>query len=87
MRIDRDVAHAALREQVEGLLTRMTATWSSAIRRLHKIAELLPQAVGAMKDIEGKLTLRRARSSAAARRHRRFRSSRRLRNNIRRRSA
>ena len=49
------LSQSRLREQVEGLLTRMN---SQLIRRdpaFQKIVELLPQAVDAMKEAEGKL--------------------------------
>jgi hypothetical protein len=45
-----------LREQVEGLLTRMNSQLVERDPAFAKIAELLPQAVSAMKDAEGKLS-------------------------------
>jgi hypothetical protein len=45
-----------LREQVEGLLTRMNSQLVERDPAFAKIAELLPQAVSAMKEAEGKLS-------------------------------
>src|SRR5262245_37644943 len=45
-----------LREQVEGLLTRMNSEFIQQDPKLKQIGELLPQAVTAMKDAEGKLS-------------------------------
>ena len=44
-----------LREQVEGLLTRMNSEFIQQDPKLKQIGELLPQAVTAMKEAEGKL--------------------------------
>jgi hypothetical protein len=45
-----------LREQVEGLLTRMNSEFIQQDPKLKEIGELLPQAVTAMKEAEGKLS-------------------------------
>ena len=50
------LSQSRLREQVEGLLTRMNSQLVERDPAFAKIAELLPQAVGAMKDAEGKLS-------------------------------
>jgi hypothetical protein len=50
------LSQSRLREQVEGLLTRMNSQLVERDPAFAKIAELLPQAVAAMKDAEGKLS-------------------------------
>src|SRR4030095_11536573 len=50
------LSQSRLREQVEGLLTRMNSQLVERDPAFAKIAELLPQAVTAMKDAEGKLS-------------------------------
>jgi hypothetical protein len=45
-----------LREQVEGLLTRMNSEFIQQDPKFKQIADLLPQAVTAMKEAEGKLS-------------------------------
>jgi hypothetical protein len=50
------LSQSALREQVEGLLTRMNSQLVQQDPAFAKIAELLPQAVTAMKEAEGKLS-------------------------------
>jgi len=45
-----------LREQVEGLLTRMNSEFIQQDPKFKEIADLLPQAVTAMKEAEGKLS-------------------------------
>ncbi|HZM95451.1 MAG TPA: DUF4175 family protein [Vicinamibacterales bacterium] len=50
------LSQSRLREQVEGLLTRMNSQLVERDPAFAKIAELLPQAVSAMKDAEGKLS-------------------------------
>jgi hypothetical protein len=49
------LSQARLREQVEGLLTRMNSRLTEQDPAFRKIAELLPQAVEQMKDAEAKL--------------------------------
>ncbi len=49
------LSQSRLREQVEGLLTRMNSQLVERDPAFAKIAELLPQAVTAMKEAEGKL--------------------------------
>jgi hypothetical protein len=49
------LAQSRLREQVEGLLTRMNSRLVEQDPSFAKIAELLPQAVAAMKEAEAKL--------------------------------
>jgi Domain of unknown function (DUF4175) len=50
------LSQSRLREQVEGLLTRMNSQLVERDPAFAKIAEYLPQAVTAMKDAEGKLS-------------------------------
>jgi hypothetical protein len=50
------LSQSRLREQVEGLLTRMNSQLVERDPAFAKIAELLPQAVAAMKEAEGKLS-------------------------------
>jgi hypothetical protein len=50
------LSQSRLREQVEGLLTRMNSQLVERDPAFAKIAEYLPQAVAAMKDAEGKLS-------------------------------
>jgi hypothetical protein len=50
------LSQSRLREQVEGLLTRMNSQLVERDPAFAKIAELLPQAVTAMKEAEGKLS-------------------------------
>ncbi len=49
------LSQSRLREQVEGLLTRMNSRLVEQDPRFKKVAELLPQATAAMKDAEAKL--------------------------------
>jgi hypothetical protein len=49
------LSQSRLREQVEGLITRMNSQLVERDPAFAKIADLLPQAVAAMKDAEGKL--------------------------------
>jgi hypothetical protein len=49
------LSQARLREQVEGLLTRMNSRLVEQDPRFKKVAELLPQAANAMKEAEKKL--------------------------------
>ena len=50
-----ELAQSKLREQVEGLLTRMNSELVQRDPAFAKIAEMLPQAVTAMKEAEGQL--------------------------------
>ena len=50
------LSQCELREQVEGLLTRINSELVERDPAFAKVAELLPQAVTAMKEAEGKLT-------------------------------
>jgi hypothetical protein len=50
------LSQSRLREQVEGLLTRMNSQLVERDPAFAKIAEFLPQAVSAMKEAEGKLS-------------------------------
>jgi hypothetical protein len=50
------LSQSRLREQVEGLLTRMNSQLVERDPAFAKIAEMLPQAVQAMKDAEGQLS-------------------------------
>ena len=50
------LSQSKLREQVEGLLTRINSQLIERDPAFAKVAELLPQAVTAMKEAEGKLT-------------------------------
>ena len=50
------LSQSRLREQVEGLLTRMNSQLVERDPAFAKIAELLPQAVASMKEAEGKLS-------------------------------
>jgi hypothetical protein len=50
------LSQSRLREQVEGLLTRMNSQLVERDPAFAKISELLPQAVAAMKEAEGKLS-------------------------------
>ena len=50
------LSQSRLREQVEGLLTRMNSQLVERDPAFAKIAEYLPQAVAAMKDAEGRLS-------------------------------
>ena len=61
------LSQSRLREQVEGLITRMNSQLVQQDPAFAKIAELMPQAVAAMKEAEGKLTAVYARDRAAAR--------------------
>jgi hypothetical protein len=80
------LSQSRLREQVETLLTRMNSQLVQRDPAFEKIGELLPQAVTAMKEAEGKLSaatpIPRCRPST-----RRCRSCRRPKRSIRRRSA
>ena len=61
------LSQSKLREQVEGLLTRMNSQLIERDPAFAKIAELLPQAVTAMKEAEGKLQAVAPDRGAAAR--------------------
>ena len=81
------LTQARLREQVEGLLTRMNSRLVEQDPAFKKIAELLPQAVTEMKAAEGQAAGGRARRARSRRSRRRCSSSRRRKKSTRCRSA
>ncbi len=61
------LSQSRLREQVEGLLTRMNSQLVQRDPAFAKIGEMMPQAVAAMREAEGKLERRRSGRGAGAR--------------------
>lgn len=59
------LSQSRLREQVEGLIERMNSRLVAPDPAFEKIGELLPQAVGAMREAEAKLNARNAEAALA----------------------